>query len=184
MPELRFPDPPLTDDAVRLRPWTVDDIGPAHRATQDPLIPRFTRVPADQTQDDVRLFLATQEPARAGGRALGLVIADAGTGELLGSVGLLGFDWDERRCEVGYWLASWARGRGAATSAVRLLAPWGLRELGLARVALHTTPDNEPSQRVAERAGFTREGVLRSFEERDGRRLDVVVFSLLPADLD
>jgi len=99
-------------------------------------------------------------------------------------VGLLGFDWDERRCEIGYWLAPWARGRGAATRAVALLAPWALRELGLARVALHTTPDNEPSQRVAERAGFTREGVLRSYEERDGRRLDVLLFSLLPADLE
>jgi len=184
MPELRFPDPPLADDTVRLRPWSVDDVGAAHRATQDPLISRFTRVPADQTQDDVRLFLATQEPARAAGRALGLVIAGARTGELLGSVGLLGVDWDERRCEIGYWLAPWARGRGAATRAVALLAPWALRELGLARVALHTTPDNEPSQRVAERAGFTREGVLRSYEERDGRRLDVLLFSLLPADLE
>jgi RimJ/RimL family protein N-acetyltransferase len=67
---------------------------------------------------------------------------------------------------------------------VRLLAPWALRELRLARVALHTTPDNKASQRVAERAGFTREGVLRSFEEHDGRRVDVVVFSLLPADLE
>ena len=183
MPELPLPDPPLADDTIRLRPWSVDDVEPAHRATQDPLIPRFTRVPAGQTQDGVRLFLATLEPARAAGRSLGLVIADTGTGELLGSVGLLGFDWDERRCEIGYWLAPWGRGRGAATRAVRLLSPWALRELGVARVALHTTPDNEASQRVAERAGFTREGVLRSFEERDGRRLDVVVFSLLPSDL-
>ena len=183
MPALPFPDPPPADEVVRLRRWSPDDVGAAHRATRDPLIPRFTRVPADQTQDDVRLFLATLEPARAAGQGLGLVIADARTGELLGAVGLLRFEWGERRCEIGYWLAPWGRGRGAATHAVRLLSRWALRELGLARVALHTEPENQASQRVAERAGFVPEGVLRSYEERDGRRLDVVVFSLLPSDL-
>jgi RimJ/RimL family protein N-acetyltransferase len=183
MTELRFPDPTLADDRIRLRPWSEADVDPAFRATQDALIPRFTRVPENQTEEDVRRFVEGREPARKAGEALPLVIEDAQTDELLGSISLLRFEWPERRGEVGYWLAPWARGRGAATHAVRLLSRWALNELGLARLALLTDTDNRASQRVAERSGFSREGVLRSFEERKGRRYDLVVFSLLPGDL-
>jgi RimJ/RimL family protein N-acetyltransferase len=53
----------------------------------------------------------------------------------------------------------------------------------LGRLQLHTDPENVASQRVAERAGFTREGVLRAYNgRRDGTRADAVVYSLLPQD--
>jgi RimJ/RimL family protein N-acetyltransferase len=57
--------------------------------------------------------------------------------------------------------------------------------LGVQRLELTTAPENAASQRVAERAGFTREGVLRGLTaatKNNGRR-DSVMFSLLPADL-
>jgi RimJ/RimL family protein N-acetyltransferase len=183
MTELPFPDPPLADDTIRLRPWSEADVDAAFRATQDALIPRFTHVPERQTEEDLRRFLDAREPARKAGEALPLAIAGAQTDELLGSIGLLRFEWPQRRGEIGYWVAPWARGRGVASRAVRLLSRWALIELGLARLALHADTDNQASQRVAERCGFTREGVLRSFEERKGRRHGVVVFSLVPADL-
>jgi RimJ/RimL family protein N-acetyltransferase len=86
---------------------------------------------------------------------------------------------------VGYWLAPEARGRGLTTAALAALSRWGFDELGLGRVELVTDPDNIASQRVAEKAGFTREGVLRSILiNRDGSRRDGVMFSLLPSDLD
>ena len=185
MPELPFPDPPPADEAVRLRRWSLDDVGPAHRATQDPLIPRFTRVPADQTEDDVRLFLATLEPARTAGRSLGLVIADAGTAELLGSVGLLALRLG--RAPVRDRLLARRRGRVVAVpprTPSGSSRRWALRELALARVALaHRARERAVAAR-RRASEFVREGVLRSYEERDGRRLDVVVFSLLPADLE
>ena len=182
-PRLEFPDPPLADDVVRLRPWTDADLADAHRATQDPLIPRYTHVPERQTLEDVRSWLGDREARRLAGDRLALVIVDAPDGTFLGSVSLLRFDWDAGSCEVGYYLASWARGRGVMTRAVGLLSRWALRELGIARLALVADLDNPASHRVAERCGFTREGVLRSFEERKGHRVDVVMFSLLPADL-
>jgi hypothetical protein len=66
---------------------------------------------------------------------------------------------------------------------VTLLAPWALRTLGLARVTLDIDVDNAASQRVAERAGFTRVGVLRSAIEVKGRRWTVAVYSLLAEEL-
>jgi RimJ/RimL family protein N-acetyltransferase len=99
-------------------------------------------------------------------------------------VSVLVYDIDagQARAAVGYWLAPHARGRGIATRAVRLLARWALDDLGLARLQITCGPDNLASQRVAERAGFTREGVLRSHYPFKGSRRDTVVFSLLPGD--
>ena len=85
---------------------------------------------------------------------------------------------------VGYWLRPDARGRGAATIALQLIARWAFNEVGVQRLELTTAPENVASQRVAERAGFTREGVLRGLvATKDNGRQDTVLFSLLPADL-
>jgi RimJ/RimL family protein N-acetyltransferase len=78
-----------------------------------------------------------------------------------------------------------ARGRGVATRAVLLIARWAIRDCGLRRLQLRADIANAASQRVAEKAGFKREGVLRSvrYSERQGRRVDFAVFSLLPDEL-
>ena len=64
-----------------------------------------------------------------------------------------------------------------------LVARFAFDELGAGRVQLTTELDNRGSQRVAEKAGFTREGVLRSYLDFKGRRRDAVMFSLLAEDL-
>ena len=74
------------------------------------------------------------------------------------------------------------RARGYATRAVNLVTAWAFSELGIARVQLWTEPDNLASQRVAVASGFTREGVLRHYDEIDGQRVDSVFFSRLPGD--
>ena len=183
MPSLAYPDPTLAAGGVVLRPWRDDDLEPAFRATQDPSIPRFTHVPEGQPLAQLRVFVHGLDAARARGEELGFVIADASTDELLGSASLLRIDWDAARAEVGYWLAPWGRGRGAATTATALLAGWALAALPLHRIELRIDADNPASLAVAERAGFVREGTLRSFEERKGRRPDVVMWSLLATDL-
>ncbi len=181
---LPLPDPPLEDGRVRLRVWTEADLGPANRATQDPRIHHFTGVPSSPTPEQTRAFFDAQRSLREAGSELTLAIADSRDDSFLGTISLLRFEWQARRAEIGYWVAPWARGRGVATSAVRLLSRWALRELGLARLALHTHPDNHASQHVAERAGFIREGALRSFDTRGDQPRDIIVFSLLPGDLD
>ncbi len=131
------PSPPLFDGAVRLRPCEERDIAPAFRAAQDPLIPRFTRVPEDQSEHELRRFVQAHKSERKAGRELCLAITDAESDAFLGAISLLRFESGERRGEIGYWVAPRARGRGVATRAVRLLSRWALTELGLARLALH-----------------------------------------------
>jgi ribosomal-protein-alanine N-acetyltransferase len=115
------------------------------------------------------------------GEAATFAICDA-TGSCVGHifVNLIGV----RRGSVGYWLLPEARGKGLASRALKLVSRWALRDLALMRLALLTEPSNRQSQRVAEANGFQEEGVLRSYTEIDGRRIDYVSYSLLPTDLE
>jgi RimJ/RimL family protein N-acetyltransferase len=72
--------------------------------------------------------------------------------------------------------------RPLAAHALVLVARWGFDELDVQRITLLADPRNVASARVAERAGFQREGVLRSWTEVNGERVDHVAFSLLPTD--
>jgi ribosomal-protein-serine acetyltransferase len=97
---------------------------------------------------------------------------------LVGWVNLL-IDVPAGSAEVGYWLDVAFEGRGLVTRAVTAVLDHAFGPLGLHRVELQTTTNNTPSQRVAERLGFTQEGVLREAAAFPGERRDVVVHSLL-----
>jgi len=102
---------------------------------------------------------------------------------VVGGIGI-GLNSNDYRATVGYWMAAEARGQGICTRALRLLSRHALDGLELQRVDLITDPDNVASQRVAEKVGFRREGVLRAhLRHPDGRIRDSVMFSLLPGEL-
>ena len=184
MPAIPLPDPQLADGVVALRPWRDGDLAAIVAACQDPEVARWTAIPSPYSDRDGREYLSRAEADRISGRELSLAVVDAVSGELLGSCGLARFDWDERKAEIGYWVVAEARRRSVGSRAARLLSHWGLRSLGLERIELLANPENEASQRLALSAGFTREGLLRQYRRRKGRREDYVVFSLLAADLE
>ena len=84
-----------------------------------------------------------------------------GEGELLGGTGLHRIDWALRRFEIGYWRKTGCEGRGIATEAVRTMSRMAFDSLGARRVEIRMDNNNERSWKVAERAGFTLEAVLR-----------------------
>lgn len=84
-----------------------------------------------------------------------------GEGALLGAIGLPRLDWNVRRFEIGYWRRTGAGQRGVITEAVVALSRMAFDALAAQRVEIHTDTNNARSWRVAERAGFTLEGVLR-----------------------
>jgi RimJ/RimL family protein N-acetyltransferase len=184
MPELPLPDPPLDDGTVLLRRWEWADAPSIVAACSDPEIPRWTEIPSPYTDRDAHEYLVRLEPDRRAGRALGFGIVGSRGGAILGSCGLTRFEWPDRKTEIGYWIASEARGRSIATRATRLLSRWALDVLGMERIELLAQPENVASQRVAENAGFTREGLLRSYRRRGEDRIDFVMFSLLREDVD
>jgi RimJ/RimL family protein N-acetyltransferase len=184
MAELWFPMPPLAGDVVLLRPWREADVPGMVAAFSDPVMQRFSWRATPYTETDARAWLAEQEQARLRGEALHFALAGPRDQDvMLGAVSLDEVRLGQGCAAVGYWLAPGARGRGAATQAVRLLALWAFAGLGLARLELTCGPDNEASQLVAERCGFSREGLLRSHVPFKGARRDSVIYSLLPGDL-
>jgi RimJ/RimL family protein N-acetyltransferase len=186
MAELRFPESPLTDGVVLLRPWRQDDLGFVVRSCRDADVARFSpAIASPYGENDALDWFASHEPARLRGSGLDLAITDAVGGVALGAVGLNAVNAERGSATIGYWLAREARGQGAVSRAVRLLARWAFDELQLQRLELTTDPENLASQRVAERCGFRQEGHLRSHMVvmHSGERRDSLIYGLLPGEL-
>ncbi|MDT0275154.1 GNAT family N-acetyltransferase [Blastococcus goldschmidtiae] len=175
-----LPTEVVRTDRLVLRPYRPDDADAVHRACQDADIQRWTMVPSPYTEADAVEFVTrTTVDARAEGRAL--TTAVEADGMFVGAAGLH-FTPGPLGPAVGYWVAPWARGHGYAAEAAHALAEWGLG-LGAPRVHLTADVRNAASQVAAQRAGFTREGVVRScLDYRDGTRGDAVLFGRLPED--
>ena len=183
MPKIVLSAEPLIDGPTALRPWRESDIDAIVAACQDPEIVRWTSVPEQYGEVDARLYLLQRhESSHAGATAPFAIVSSKDLDQLLGSISLLRPAWEHARAEVGYWLAREARGQGHATRALRLIAAFGFESLGLERIELLAASGNPGSQRVAERGGFTREAVLRSYAQGKDGRLDMVSFSRLAGD--
>jgi RimJ/RimL family protein N-acetyltransferase len=175
------PDPPLGDAEIVLRPVTEDDEPAIAKACQEPEIARWTPISAPYSEANAAKYVGNCRRRWRKRKGAAFAILDAITGEFLGVVDVRMRDYP--RASVGAWLKREARSRGIALRALRYISRWALTEAGIVRLAFLTDPQNEAARRLAEKAGFTREGVLRAFVEVDGRRRDRVVFSLLPEDL-
>ncbi len=100
-------------------------------------------------------------------------------GMFVGVISFVYFHWENRRTEIGYWLAEAYQGRGIITRAARALCQYAFEELGLNRVEIRCAVGNTRSCAVAERLGFAREGVMRQYAAREGKFDDVAIYGLL-----
>jgi RimJ/RimL family protein N-acetyltransferase len=176
------PDPPLTDGVVALRAWSDADAGAIAAMMEDPEIARWTQAPSPYRERDAVEWLALHPALLRRGEELPLAVVDAQSGELAGSMSVR--FRGEGRGEFGYLMAAGFRGRGLGTRALRLFASWAFQTHALARLEVLVQPENEPSLAMAERAGFVREGVLRSYKPVRGRRVDMVMLALLRSDYE
>jgi len=120
---------------------------------------------------------------RHAGDAVRFTILAPGSDVCRGQLDVHRVEWEDRRAEAGIWVAPQVRGRGLAPAALRLAGAWLFDHCGLARLELLTEPENEAMIAAARRAGLTEDGVLHAYLRERGRRVDVAVLSLLPADL-
>jgi RimJ/RimL family protein N-acetyltransferase len=167
----------LRGERVLLRPWSEADVPAILAEIEDPDILHWIPViPRPYTRADALAFVRGE--IELGPHQFAIVVDD----RVVGSIGMRVNDGGTGH--VGYWCARSARGQGIVPDALRTISRYGLDELGLGRMELITDPDNRASQRVAEKVGYQREGVLRShLLHPDGRRRDSVMFSLLPGEL-
>jgi len=179
-PRLSVPAEGLRADDLRLRFPQLEDVEGLMPAFSDPELRDAGNLPAFDRAELVA-NLAELPTLAETGRLLPLTALDADTGDVIGAGTLHHLDTERSIVEIGYFVLPGARGRGFATTIARTLAEHAFA-LGVERVAAYVNVGNIASERVLERAGFTREGVVRSMPTPDGQRVDKTLFSLLPGE--
>jgi RimJ/RimL family protein N-acetyltransferase len=179
-----FPMAELKTERLLLRAHGEQDAEPTVAMFGDEVSKRWLSAPQPYPLEEGRRWCTdTSHLLRAMGDGIHWVIADPETGRYLGGIGVKGTDWLRRSTEIGYSMAPAARGRGYAPEATRAVSEWILRDNAFHRVELFAAVGNTASQRVAEKAGFVREGVARNSGFTHAGQQDMVMFSLIPADL-
>ncbi|MDQ6640912.1 MAG: GNAT family N-acetyltransferase [Actinomycetota bacterium] len=163
--------------SIRLVPFTATHKAAFAETILDPDVLRFTGTP-DPTPEgwaDAWMRRYRDEQDR-----YNFAIIDADE-TFSGYAVAFSVDREDLDAELGYAVSPWARGRGVATDALDALTTWAFGE-GLYRVSLLIAVSNTASSRVAEKAGYTLEGVLRSMHQKNGRREDMQSWSKLATD--
>ena len=172
----------LTTERLTLRPLDDADLDAIVVAASDPGTQQWLPLPRPYRREHAEGFVQQIAPAAQESGA-GLIRAIEFEGELAGVIDFKGTDWSDRVTEIGYWTAPAHRGRGVMPEAVTAMAHYALTEMNLERVVLRMATGNTASARVAEKAGFTREGTARNAGFTHDGRVDYFVYSLIPADL-
>lgn len=180
MTTTRGTQPELSGSKVLLRPWRSADADAVFAACQDDEIQRWTLVPTPYAHSDAVAFVNQLAPAAWEDGGATFAVVDAATSSLVGSIGAHAMSHEV--VDVGYWTAPAGRGRGLTSDALRTLSRWFLSDGGAARIELVIEPANTASIRVAQAAGFMPEGLLRQRLVVQGRRADVIMYSMLGSD--
>jgi RimJ/RimL family protein N-acetyltransferase len=173
------PPDSITDGVVVLRELREGDRAVVLSAMRDELVARWLNMPPSPSNRDFDSLLRVARDGRRSGDRFDFVVTEAGRDVSLGAV--IASRRHRDNYEVAYLARAEGRGRGLMTRAVRLLCDWLLEE-SVGRIELRTHPDNEASQKLAERAGFRREGLERKSIWLHRERQDAIVWSLLPTD--
>ena len=177
------PNPPLADDTIRLEPLTQAHAAEFVELVKDSDVKRFTLVPSGADGAFVRDWLGRYESGWLDASRAGFCIRGADDGAFYGFAAIVHLDLDAREGEIGYMVVPAARGRGASVRAVELLTRWGFDDARASSAwSCGSTSTNTASERVAERAGYRRDGILRNVHFKEGLRSDTGVWSRLRTD--
>lgn len=162
-----------------LREFVAADLTVGLDLSTDPYVPLVSTLPPHATEDQARQWVERNRARWATGKGFSFAIADAASGRGVGQIGLWLDELHHGRASAGYFVAPGARGHRRAADALTALTAFAWTVPGLHRMQLHIEPWNTASLRTAERAGYEREGLLRSYMEIGGRRRDMLVHSAL-----
>lgn len=165
--------------AVRLRAVTDDDVEMARELSTDPYVPLVGSLPARASVAEAKTWIERQRERFRSGTAYTFTITDVADGRPVGHCSLTVRELAAGRASAGYAIAPSCRGRGLAADALGALTSFAWSLPGLDRVELLIEPWNTASVRTAERAGYSREGLLRRYQEIAGERRDMLLYAAL-----
>jgi RimJ/RimL family protein N-acetyltransferase len=138
---------------------------------------------AGYSRDDAAAWIAASEPVWRERHEYSFAIEDD-QGALLGGCGLNRIEPFSGTANLGYWVRTSATGRGIATAAVLELCQFAFSVTDLYRLEIIAAVNNLASQRVAEKAGAIREGILRQRSLVAGGRQNSIIYSVLKPDFE
>ena len=171
--------PTLQYGLITLRKPGERDIVPIFEGVQDPLIPKFTRIPADYQMANAEHYVRERSPNGFTMQTEIQLVLEY-DGKFAGALSFHTLVLDEAKAEIGYWITADARGKGIATAATKLLTGYGFETIGFHRIEALVVESNQPSLRVLSNAGYIQEGVLRDKSCcGDGTRENMMLFAAL-----
>jgi len=174
--------PTLHHGLITLRKPEERDIVPLFEGVQDPIIPKFTRIPANYQMATAEHYVRERSPNGFTMRTE-LQLALEYDGKFSGALSFHTLDLEDAKAEIGYWLTADARGKGVATAATKLMTQYGFETIGFHRIEALVVESNKPSLKVLSNAGYQQEGVLRDkCVQDDGSREDMILFAAIRTD--
>jgi ribosomal-protein-alanine N-acetyltransferase len=174
--------PVLETERLILRPVTTDDAPAVFRYCSNPNLTRFTLFETHQSLADSLWFVEEYARSRYGSREpdpFGIVLKDDPDAGVVGAVGAHWVSQPNGTMEMGYAIAEPYWARGLIVEAARAVMRYVFTEYAVERLQARVMSGNPASERVLEKLGFTREGVMRSLIFRRGRHWDMAIYSLL-----
>ena len=148
--------PPRSGDGAALHEAIVESLPELRR-----FLASLPWVAEEQTRESAEVFCRNAESNFLARRDLPFLLLGRESGRLVGACGLHRTNWEVPKTEVGYWVRASESGKGYVTDAVNGLVAFALDAIGAERIEIITDAENLASRRVAERCGFTLEGILR-----------------------
>jgi ribosomal-protein-alanine N-acetyltransferase len=174
-----WPTRPVAYGPVVLRAFSALDVPMAMELSTDPYVPLIGSLPANASQQEAQDWVDRQRGRLAEGVGFSFAIAESDTDRAVGGIGLWLAHLAQGRAMVGYSVTPSARGRGIAAAALTALTAFAWSVPALHRIELYIEPWNVGSIKTAERAGYEREGLLRSHQEIGGRRRDMLLYAII-----
>ena len=176
----------LTDGFIILRPYRLSDGKRLYEAARESILEVsvwLTWYHPGYSIEESRTWVEARDAAWHKGTNYDFTMVDPRDGSYLGGCGINDIRGEHEFANLGYWVRTSRTRQGLATAATLLLGRFGFEELKLNRIEIVVNTGNKASQRVATKAGATREGILRNRLILRGKPVDAVMFSLIPRDL-
>jgi ribosomal-protein-serine acetyltransferase len=176
----------LVKDGIKLRPYYLTDIQPMYKAIRESMAEILPWMPwchIDYSIQESKTWVESCPDSWEKGTAYEFVILDARNDSFLGCCGLNRIHIIDKVANLGYWIRTSQTRQGVAANAALLLVRFGFQQLQLKRIEIIAAVENVASQRVAEKIGAVREGVLRNRLILQDQVHDAVLFSIIPDDL-
>ena len=174
--------PTLETERLILRKMTPADAEAVFAYASDPEVTRYVIWDTHRTIEDSEIFLRSTVERYENAEAADWGIVRKENGRFIGGCGIVGWDLDHARAEMGYVLSREYWGQGLMPEAVRAMISFGFERMGLNRIEARCMVENVASARVMEKAGMTYEGTLRKREFIKGAYRDIKLYAILRSE--